>query len=436
MHHSAKCPSSLHTEDALARRCIPAGTPYTIRCYLICVLLLPAPSSVQISLPQLWELCVNVTLSSFVHAIMGPNLHTSSYHCLLRTIRQLHGPGAAENSQGIVPECFTQSSFYLSHRHVHRHCHGSQSDLIKLWQSTSSSLATVSSFFLAGPWGFSVGVDFINEFLQLILRQFLHPLLRRAKICLRCWKHSETLWRPTISLNWRPKTAFSGAEHPLHPLCKQASNKNIFEAARITAKFHPCLCLHRTTDLLEGFHHCHSSFLQALPSFSMSFLPLLKPLSQETHLNSVMQRTSSRIKRLSRACRIWESHAAGDKQWVLLQSKHVHFDGLLQGFSESKIHLCRLFDGQAQNVVDLQTLNSGVTSKYSLAGISWPEDVTGEQMHVPVASCFLNLLRLVSCVWNVGVVSYWQDRLIDPEQSLPEHGHSGQNKHGRQYRRT
>ena len=395
MYHSAKCPSSLHTEDALARRCIPAGTPYTTCCYLICVQLLPAPSSVQIFLPQLWELGVNVTLSSFLHTTVSSEPSGSS------TV--LEWRKKPRNRTGVF----------------HRHCHGSQADLNKLWQSTqlqaTSSLAIASIFFLAGPWGFSIGVDFINEFLQLILRQFLHPLLRRAKICLRCWKHSQTLWRP--------KTAFFGAEHPPHPLCKQASNKNIFEAARITAKFHPCLCLHRTTDLLEGFHHCHSSFLQELPSFNMSFLPLLKPL---------MQRTSSWIK----TCRIWESHTAGDKQWVLLQSKHVHFDGLLQGFSESKIHLCRLFDGQAQSVVDLQTLNSGVTSKYSLAGISWPEDVTGEQMHVPVASCLLNLLRLLSCVWNVGVVSYWQDRLIDPEQSLPEHAHSGQNKHGRQYRRT
>ena len=69
MYHSAKCPSSLHTEDALARRCIPAGTPYTICCYLICIQLLPAPSSLQTSLPQLWDLWMNVTLSSFVHPI-------------------------------------------------------------------------------------------------------------------------------------------------------------------------------------------------------------------------------------------------------------------------------------------------------------------------------------------------------------------------------
>lgn len=78
MYHSAKCPSSLHTEDALARRCIPGGTPYKNRCYLICVQLLSAPSSVQTSLPQLWELCVNVTLSSFHHTIVSSEPSGSS----------------------------------------------------------------------------------------------------------------------------------------------------------------------------------------------------------------------------------------------------------------------------------------------------------------------------------------------------------------------
>ena len=78
MYHSAKCPSSLHTEDALARRCIPGGTPYKNRCYLICVQLLSAPSSVQTSLPHLWELCVNVTLSSFHHTIVSSEPSGSS----------------------------------------------------------------------------------------------------------------------------------------------------------------------------------------------------------------------------------------------------------------------------------------------------------------------------------------------------------------------
>ena len=226
----------------------------------------------------------------------------------------------------------------------------------KLWQSTSSSLATASSFFLAGPWGFSVGVDFINEFLQLILRQFLHPLLRRAKICLRCWKHSETLWRPTI-LNWRPKNCLFWCRTSTTSTMQSKQQKYLWSCPKSQRNSIPVFAFTGRPIFLKAFIIVTPASFRRYPVSAWVFclfwsLSARKPTS--TALCNVLV---AEIKRLSRACRIWESHAAGDKQWVLLQSKHVHFDGLLPRFlwkQDPPFAACLM--ARLKNVVDLQTL--------------------------------------------------------------------------------
>ena len=79
MYHSAKCPFfTSHRRMLWQEGAFLEALHIKNRCYLICVQLLSAPYSVQTSLPQLWELCVNVTLSILSSYQLSPPNHPAA----------------------------------------------------------------------------------------------------------------------------------------------------------------------------------------------------------------------------------------------------------------------------------------------------------------------------------------------------------------------